>query len=110
MANRYGLLQMVNRALRPLRRNLSYFHVRYWTPRELRSAFAEAVGPSRVYPEGYFSLDAQGADMDILPWAEAAVVRFSEKLCRASRHFAPLAAMADSVYVDSVKRDGSPEK
>ncbi len=108
MANRYGLLQMVNRALRPLRRNLSQFHVRYWTPRELRKMFREAVGPSQVYPEGYFSLDAQGADLDMLPWPEAAVVRLSEKLCRASRHFPPLAAMADSVYVDGLKRDASP--
>ncbi|MBZ5662309.1 MAG: class I SAM-dependent methyltransferase [Acidobacteriia bacterium] len=110
MANRFGLLQMVNRAIRPLRRNLSFFHVRYWTPRELRAMFNEVVGPSRVYPEGFFSLDAQGADLDILPWPEAAVVRLSEKLCRASRHFPPLAAMADSVYVDSLKRDVLPAR
>ena len=108
MANRYGLLQLVNRAIRPLRRNLSYFHVRYWTPRELRAVFSEAVGPAQVYPEGYFSLDAQGADLDMLPRVEAAVVRLSEKLCRAARYFPPLAAMADSVYVDSVKREASP--
>jgi ubiquinone/menaquinone biosynthesis C-methylase UbiE len=109
MANRFGLLQIVNRALRPLRRNLSQFHVRYWTPRELRTMFSQAVGPARVYPEGFFSLDAQAADLDILPWREAAVVRFSEKLCRAARHFPPLAAMADSVYVDSLKREVSPD-
>jgi ubiquinone/menaquinone biosynthesis C-methylase UbiE len=107
MANRFGLLQMVNQVRLPWRRNLSSFHVRYWTPRELREVFGEAVGPSQVYPEGYFSLDAQGADLDMLPRVEAAVVRLSEKLCRISRHFAPLAAIADSVYVDSVKRDVS---
>jgi ubiquinone/menaquinone biosynthesis C-methylase UbiE len=108
MASRFGLLQMVNRALRPLRRNLSFFHVRYWTPRELRAMFTEIVGPSQVYPEGFFSLDAQGADIDMLPLAEAAVVRLSEQLCRASRHFPPLSAMADSIYVDSLKRDLPP--
>ncbi len=108
MANRYGLLQMVNQARQVLRRDHGPFRVRYWTPRELRAMFSDAVGPSKVYPEGFFSLDAQGADLDMLPWREAAVVRFSEKLRRAARHFPPLAAMADSLYVDSLKRDVSP--
>jgi SAM-dependent methyltransferase len=107
MANRFGLLQMVNRARQVLRRQSSPFRVHYWTPRELRDMFNDAVGPAQVYPEGFFSLDAQRADLDMLPRREAAVVRCSEKLRSASRYFSPLAALADSLYVDSLRRDVS---
>jgi hypothetical protein len=94
---------MMNRARQVLRRDTSPFRVHYWTPRELRTFFHETIGPSRIYPAGFFSLDAQESDLDLLPWREAAVVRVSERLRHASRYFPLLAAMADSLYVDSVR-------
>jgi SAM-dependent methyltransferase len=105
MANRRGLLQRINQARQALARNRSPFRVHYWTPRELQAMFQDAVGPTKIYAAGFFSLDAQRADLDLLPWREAALVRLSETLRRASRHWPPLAAMADSLYVDSRTRD-----
>jgi ubiquinone/menaquinone biosynthesis C-methylase UbiE len=108
MANRFGLLQTANRARQALRRERSPFRVHHWTPRELRALFNRAVGPTQIYPEGFFSLDTQPADLDMLPWREGTVVRISETLRSASRHFAPLASLADSLYVDSLKREIPP--
>jgi SAM-dependent methyltransferase len=105
MANRFGLLQLVNQARQALRRDHSPFRVHYWTTRELRTLFNDAVGPSQIYPAGFFSLDAQGADLDLLAWREAALVRVSETLRRVSQKFPPLTAMADSLYVDSLKKN-----
>lgn len=101
MPNRFGLLQTVNRARQVLRRNRSPFRVRYWTPRELRSMFNDAIGPSQVYAASFFSLNAQAADLDMLPWREATLVRLSEVMRCATRRFPPLAAVADSLYVES---------
>jgi SAM-dependent methyltransferase len=103
MPNRSGLLQALNRARQIVRRDHSPFRVRYWTRRELRSLFEDGAGPSQIRAEGFISLDAQAADLDMLPWWEASIVRFSEALRRATHYFPPLAMVADNLYVESDK-------
>ncbi len=100
MPNCFGLLQLANRARQILTGNRSPFRVRYWTPRELRTVFEQAIGPSQIYADGFLSLDAQAADLDMLPWREAALVRLSEILRRTARIFPPLNFAADSLYVE----------
>jgi SAM-dependent methyltransferase/uncharacterized protein YbaR (Trm112 family) len=80
------------------------FVVRYWTPSELRDAFATEIGPSQVEVDGFFSLNAQTSDLDLLPRRLRAVVRASDAARAAARVVRPLAEVADSVYVRSTGR------
>jgi hypothetical protein len=69
----------------------------YWRH---RTVFEHAIGPSQIYADGFSSLNAQAADLDMLHWRDAALVRFSEILRRAARIFQPLNFAADSLYVE----------
>jgi len=79
------------------------FEVRYWTPRQLRSTFSAAVGPSRLFVDGFFSLNAQFSDLRFLPRKYRALVRVSDFLRRASLKISSLSYFADSLYVASAK-------
>jgi SAM-dependent methyltransferase/uncharacterized protein YbaR (Trm112 family) len=78
------------------------FRVRPWTVRGLRHEFSRAIGPTEISVEGFFSLNAQAADIDLLPRHMAAVVRVSDALRHISERAPGLAHLADSVYVDSI--------
>jgi 2-polyprenyl-3-methyl-5-hydroxy-6-metoxy-1,4-benzoquinol methylase len=72
--------------------------VRYWTIPELRATFG-AIGPVSVVADGFFTINPQVADLDLLPTGPRLVVRVSEALRRASTHAAFLVQVADSVVV-----------
>lgn len=102
MPNTFGIRCLYHQMRRRFREARD-FEVRYWTPHELRSAFAAAVGPSRISVDGYFSLNAQFSDLRFLPWKYQSLVRISELLRRASLIITPLSYLADSLYVSSTK-------
>ncbi len=77
-----------------------HFDVRYWTPRELRDAFGR-IGPTRLNTDGFFTLNPQVSDLDLLPSRFRYVVRVSELLRRATRTVPRLTTLADSVNVVS---------
>jgi SAM-dependent methyltransferase/uncharacterized protein YbaR (Trm112 family) len=106
MPNVFGLRQAFNFARQRLRGDANRFRVRYWRPAELRSVFEEAVGPTKLTVDGFFSLNAQAADLDLLPSFEACLVRGSEGLRWAAERFPPLLGVADSLYVTSENRRG----
>jgi SAM-dependent methyltransferase/uncharacterized protein YbaR (Trm112 family) len=81
------------------------FYVRPWTLRALRREFTRAIGPARVFSEGFFSLNAQLADVDMLPPRRAAIVRASELLRKLSTRLPALTHLADSVHVEAIKRE-----
>jgi SAM-dependent methyltransferase/uncharacterized protein YbaR (Trm112 family) len=104
MANVFG----VHNLYRQLRRGRfveprGLFDVRYWTPRELEAAFADAIGPVRLFADGFFALNAQPSDLELLPARSRAVVRASTLLRRASARAPALRTLADSLYVDSTR-------
>jgi SAM-dependent methyltransferase/uncharacterized protein YbaR (Trm112 family) len=101
MPNTFGIRCLYHQVRRHFREARD-FEVRYWTPCQLRSAFA-AVGPTRLSVDGFFSLNAQFSDLRLLPWKYQALVRLSELLRRASRTMTPLTYVADSLYVSSGK-------
>jgi len=103
LPNVFGARQMMNFVRQRLSRDANPFRVRYWTPKEIRSTFERLVGPTRIEVDGFFSLNAQTADLDLLPARHAAVVRASEALRRIAREFPPLALVADSLYADARK-------
>jgi SAM-dependent methyltransferase len=102
MANVWGARSLVNQAReRRFREPRTLFDVRYWSPGELRDAFARAVGPTELAVDGFLTLNPQPADLALLPRRYRALVRTSEALRRLSERVRPLAYAADSLYVRS---------
>ncbi|HEX8907387.1 MAG TPA: methyltransferase domain-containing protein [Longimicrobiaceae bacterium] len=102
MPNVFGLRCLYHQARRGFREPRN-FEVRYWTPRELRSTFARLVGAPKLSVDGFFSLNPQPADADLLPLRYRAVIRTSELLRRLSTVVRPLVGVADSLYVTARK-------
>ncbi len=104
MPNCFGIRCIYHQARRGFREGRD-FDVRYWTPRELASTFHAAFGSARVFVDGFFSLNAQISDVNLLPWKYRTVVYASEALRRISDVISPLTYVADSLYVDgAIKR------
>ena len=102
MPNVYGIRCLVQQARRRFREPQK-FEVRYWSPSELSRTFERAIGPSRLSVDGFFSLNAQPAEADILPVHLRALVHASAALARAADHIPPLVNTADSLWVRSSK-------
>jgi SAM-dependent methyltransferase/uncharacterized protein YbaR (Trm112 family) len=94
-----NLYQLARRGFRVGR----HFEVRYWRPGELRRTF-RAIGPTSLSTDGFFTLNPQKRDLDLLPRRYRALVRTSEALRRASGRARFLTALADSVNVRSAPR------
>jgi SAM-dependent methyltransferase len=103
LANLFGVRQLYNQARDSVRGEQNPFRVRRWTPGEMLSAFHELVGPSRLFADGYFSLNAQASDVDLLRPFPRAVVQASQALKHASLRFPPLARLADSVFIEATR-------
>ena len=104
MANAFGLRNLYRQLVRRrLREPRGLFGVRYWTPNELTASFSEAIGPTRISVDGFFALNAQPSDVDLLPRRYRLVVRASELLRRASGRVPALRTVADSLYVEATK-------
>jgi ubiquinone/menaquinone biosynthesis C-methylase UbiE/uncharacterized protein YbaR (Trm112 family) len=97
-----------------------YSHVRYYTERRealfatwrrtpwrLRSLFTKHVGPARLSADGYFTIDPQPGDLELLPRRYRFVVNLSERLRALSEQIPDLVYFADSVYVEATK-EGKP--
>jgi SAM-dependent methyltransferase/uncharacterized protein YbaR (Trm112 family) len=103
MPNSFGLHNLWVQ-LRNGFRDPGFFGVRYWRPRELKDLFGRAIGPTSLSVDGFFSLNAQTSDKDLLPPRYRVVVSCSEMLRILSLRFAPLTDIADSLYVHSVRQ------
>jgi SAM-dependent methyltransferase len=103
LANLFGVRQLYNQARDVLAREEGIFRVRRWTPHEMLSSFEELVGPARLTADGFFSLNAQATDLDLMRTLPRLVVRSSELLKRLSRRFPPLAMIADSVFIQATR-------
>lgn len=101
LPNKYGFRQTMNRWLNREHRN--QFRVRWWTLNEMESVFSNIVGPTTLEADGYFSINAQASDLDLLPLRYRAVVRVSELLKRASTNYRTLIKAADSIFVRATK-------
>lgn len=103
LANLFGVRQLYNQARDLARHEQGQFRVRRWTPREMLSAFNELVGPSRLSADGFFSLNAQATDMDLMSTFPKMVVRSSETLKALAARFHPLSLLADSVFIEATR-------
>jgi len=103
MPNRFGVRCLFHQAKRGFREPRA-FEVRYWSPGELRRLFETTVGPARLSVDGFFSLNAQPAEADLLPPHYRALVHVSAALARVANRVPPLIRAADSLYVTAVRR------
>lgn len=106
MPNAFGLYNLVHQAKRGFRRERD-FEVRYWTPGALRKLFGQ-VGPPLLIADGYFSLNPQMRDLDLLPFAYRCVIRISEWLRKQSLKWPWLINVADSLYVKASRPETIP--
>jgi SAM-dependent methyltransferase/uncharacterized protein YbaR (Trm112 family) len=102
MPNVFGIRCLYHQTRRGFR-DTRDFEVRYWAVNELRRTFRDAVGPSRVFVDGYFSLNPQISDIHLFPRRYRTLVRLSEALRKMSDVFSPLTYVADSLYVASIR-------
>lgn len=104
LPNIFGLRQLQNRLVQIITRNQRRFRVRYWTPTAMRRAFASSSATVDLEVDGFFSLNPQATDIDLMAKRHALVVRTSEFLRRVSSRIPALAVVADSLYVRAVRR------
>jgi len=98
MPNCFGIRCLYHQARRGFGEGRD-FDVRYWSPRELVSTFRASFGSARISVDGFFSLNPQISDVDLMPWKYRTVVYASEALRAISAVFPPLKYVADSLYV-----------
>ena len=103
MPTRFGLRCLYHQARRAFR-TATGFEVRYWTLGALAEVFARHVGPARFEVDGFFGIGLQRTDEPLMTPALRRVLHASEGLKAVSRHFAPLIAVADSVFVEAIAR------
>jgi len=105
MANSLGLRSAVARVRERVRPVVAEeFRVRYWTPWELERTFAAELGPSELEVDGFFSLNVQAADLDLMLPRLRAVIRASEATRAVAARVPPLKLLADSLYLRSTVR------
>jgi SAM-dependent methyltransferase len=101
MPNRFGMRQIANQIRQRVRGDPNPFRIRYWSPTELRTTFSDLVGPTELQVDGFFSLNPQLSDIDLLPARYRGLVRASELLKEIAAHAPYMAAFADSLWVRS---------
>jgi SAM-dependent methyltransferase/uncharacterized protein YbaR (Trm112 family) len=102
MANVYGVRSLWNQLReRRFREPRRLFDIRYWSPRELKRELSDRIGPTTLEVDGFFTLNPQVTDLELLPRRFRVVVRASETLRRASGRLPPLRYAADSLYAVS---------
>jgi hypothetical protein len=79
------------------------FEVRYWPLRSLRALAESRIGPTTIDVDGFFSVNAQPADIPLLPARYRLLVRVSEAFRGLTAHVPWLVQVADSAYVSSAR-------
>lgn len=101
MGNKWGVRSLYHQARRGFQEGQN-FDVRYWTPKELLTAFGQ-MGESKLSVDGFFSLNPQATDLGMLPWRFRAVVVVSNLLRTVSQMAPPLKNLADSLFITARK-------
>jgi len=75
--------------------------VNYWSLSELERTFNAIIGPTSLSVDSFFTLNAQTADLHLLPRRYRFVVLLSKALKKLSKKIPPLIHIADSIYMES---------
>jgi SAM-dependent methyltransferase len=101
-ANALGARSLLVQARRGFR-TATGFEVRYWPLRTLRELAESRIGPTTIDVDGFFSVNAQPADIPLLPARYRLLVRVSEAIRSLTTRAPWLVQIADSVYVSSAR-------
>lgn len=96
LAHARGVMSLAHRLRRGLREARG-FEVRYWSLREIESAFAELFPRCAITPHCFFGLGLEACDRDLLRPAGRLALYASESMKRARL----LHRFADSIYIDA---------
>jgi SAM-dependent methyltransferase len=102
LPNKYGLVNLLRQMQRGAKEGKD-FEVRYWSPSEILAAFSKCVGPAELTVDGFFSLNAQTSDRNLLTPSGRVIVSCSDALRKLEGYFHPLMNLADSLYVKAFK-------
>lgn len=102
MASKFGIRSAYHQ-LRARFRDTGPFAVRYWSPGELKRAFEENIGPTRVSVDCYFGLGLQPSDVHFMTPVRKVILRISEVLRALSLRFPTMLYCADSLYLQATK-------
>ncbi len=102
MAARYGLLSILQQARRRFR-DARGFECATGSSADIEAAFESLIGPTSLSADGYFTLNPQPSDLDLLPFHAREIVRLSEMMRALSRRMPRLIGVADSIFADSIK-------
>ncbi len=102
MANMFGVRSLYHQIRRGFKKPTN-FQVRYRRPSQLKNAFEKFIGPSRVFVDGFFALNPQESDLDLLPLRYQIVIKLSNALRRFSEKVHGVGYLADSLYIQSKK-------
>jgi SAM-dependent methyltransferase len=100
LAHRIGLISIV-RSLRKRSGGSGFGRVKSWSIPEMQREFGRIIGPTRTFVDGFFTLNPQTTDLQLLPFKSRAVTRTSEFLRKTSTWAPFLKYVADSIYVQS---------
>lgn len=104
LPNSFGIVNLLYQLKRGLREPVD-FEVRYWTINELSDTFCRLIGETSISVDGFFSLNPQVTDIDLLPWYYRLIVNTSNIMKSSCEKLYLLKYLADSLYVKSIKGD-----
>lgn len=102
MPNKAGLRNRYVQARRAFHKPIQN-QVRYWLPKDLLCLHTECIGPTELEIDGFFTINPQISDLDMLPLRYKVIVLASEALRYIGRVVPALTGFADSLYVISWK-------
>jgi SAM-dependent methyltransferase len=102
LPNVFGLVNLMYQLKRGFRSPVG-FEVRYWSKSEILDAFSQRIGETNIFVDGFFSLNPQVTDLDLIPWYYRWIVIASNNLKRSSEKVNWVSYIADSFYVKSIK-------
>jgi len=100
LPNRWGAASLYHQLARGCRPARDY-EVRYRAFRTTQRRLTEIIGPTSCSVDGFIGLNAQIADLDLMPWTHRLVIQMSQRLTQLSRWLVPLQYVADSLYFES---------
>jgi len=103
MPNALGARFLYHQAKRGLREARG-FEVRYWSLPELERTFSALIGSTTITVDCFLGLGLQTSDIAFMPLKVQGLMRLSELLRKVSDRVSLLRFLADSVYVQSVRR------
>ncbi len=101
MPNKFGLVNLILQIMR-FGKQAKRFDVRYWSLGELQKTFTECIGPTTVFVDGFFSLNSQRSDLELLPIGYKSVVILSDVLRKLTERLPWMRLFADSLYLRSM--------